>query len=500
MEAHLQTFTRAHTIRNGYVLASTLVPVSPPNNPTYLQHLYSSTTPQNIETDIRYATIYNSALQLPRKEATAWCELYIAYHHTVAAVAAAEYPSTFPAQRKPWGQVYERWKEVANALHRGYSTAGFAAWTVPALYTIGRYLRFFAIKADDEANATTTLDDVPTATTIGEDIADAHEENAHLEDCARQINRLFSLCISDRYVHTYVDRSPRSTTNVPTPPCSAPLAETRKWALYQLATLLFKTYFRLNSLSLTKNILRTLHVQSSTPDFPPLTLVPKSHQVTFHYYRGVTAFLDEDYPQADTALTTALDLAPAPACPAYAEKNAALILTYLIPVRLLTRAKLPAAALLSAHPTLQRLFAPLVTAIKRGRLHAFDDALAAGEAEFVQRRIYLTLERARDVCVRNLFRRVVLLAGCEADRDGVRRSRIRIAEFMAGWRVGTRRRGDDEGGVEQEEEKEEIQGEREQVEWMIANLIYKGLMKGYIAQDHGIVVVSKAGAFPGTGV
>ena len=28
----------------------------------------------------------------------------------------------------------------------------------------------------------------------------------------------------------------------------------------------------------------------------------------------------------------------------------------------------------------------------------------------------------------------------------------------------------------------------------------QNLMKGYIARDHGMVVLSKAGAFPGTGV
>ena len=40
---------------------------------------------------------------------------------------------------------------------------------------------------------------------------------------------------------------------------------------------------------------------------------------------------------------------------------------------------------------------PLAQCIKRGELHAFDLALEEGEDEFVKRRIYLTLERGRDI-------------------------------------------------------------------------------------------------------
>ena len=289
-----------------------------------------------------------------------------------------------------------------------------------------------------------------------------------------------------------------------TPICSSsPLSSTRKWALYQLATLLFKTYFRLNSLSLTKNILRTIETQSTTPDFPPLDRLPKAHQCTYHYYRGVAAFLDEDYPAADEALSTTLNLMPHASSAAAAqlhdadrarlEKNRVLVLTYLVPIRLLRHGKLPSPALLAAHPQLNQLFAPLVSSLKRGDLRGFDAALEEAEGELVKRRIYLTLERARDVCVRNLFRQVARAAGWEEGKEGeTRRSRIQIAEFVAGWRIGS--------GRGEEEVPSAGEDERYEVEWMIANLIYKGLMKGYIAQDRGIVVLSKNGAFPGTGI
>ena len=103
---------------------------------------------------------------------------------------------------RQWGRVYEAWREVCNALYRGYSSAGFAAWTVPALYIVGRWLRMFAIRADEESRKAVAAGAEMGGGGLGED--DVGEGNERLEDCARQINKLFSLCVSDRYVsHQY---------------------------------------------------------------------------------------------------------------------------------------------------------------------------------------------------------------------------------------------------------------------------------------------------------
>ena len=67
--------------------------------------------------------------------------------------------------------------------------------------------------------------------------------------------------------------------------------------------------------------------------------------------------------------------------------------------------------------------------------------LVAGEDEFVKRRIYLTLERARNIAVRNLLRRVYVAAGFEPavdDKPPVRRSRLEFKEFAAALRIGSK--------------------------------------------------------------
>lgn len=172
--------------------------------------------------------------------------------------------------------------------------------------------------------------------------------------------------------------------------------------------------------------------------------------------------------------------------------------------------------MLEPYPRLQKVFLPLAECIKKGDLYAFDQALKDGEDEFVKRRIYLPLERAHDTCLRNLFRRVFVAGGFEDPKPEapnappVRRTRVSVLEFTAAVNLASKREVDSD-----------------EVECYIANMIYKvsktctapwpfesdlervfttdfssvqGLMKGYIARERQIVVLSKKNdAFPGTG-
>lgn len=111
------------------------------------------------------------------------------------------------------------------------------------------------------------------------------------------------------------------------------------------------------------------------------------------------------------------------------------ILTYLIPCRLLTSHVLPTKSLLQPYPRLQQLFLPLADCIRKGNLKEFDRALQVGGDQFVKQRIYLTLERGRDIALRNLLRKVFLAGGFDEGTDAnaapVRRTRVPVAEFRA---------------------------------------------------------------------
>ena len=81
----------------------------------------------------------------------------------------------------------------------------------------------------------------------------------------------------------------------------------------------------------------------------------------------------------------------------------------------------------------------------------------------MKRRIYLTLERARDIALRNLFRKVFVAGSFEEAKEGqlpVRRTRIPVTEFAAAMRIGS-----GVGGG--------VRTDLDEVECFLANLIYK---------------------------
>lgn len=137
-----------------------------------------------------------------------------------------------------------------------------------------------------------------------------------------------------------------------------------------------------------------------------------------------------------------------------------MILTYLIPCHLITTHTLPSEKLLEPYPRLQKLFLPLSQCIKKGDLHAFDVALQKNEDEFVRQRIYLTLERGRDIALRNLLRKVFLAGGFEEPTQPgavpVRRTRVPVANFSTAIKLGSQESLDDD-----------------EVECLLANMIYK---------------------------
>jgi hypothetical protein len=147
--------------------------------------------------------------------------------------------------------------------------------------------------------------------------------------------------------------------------------------------------------------------------------------------------------------------------------NSSLILTYLIPCRLITQHAIPSTRLLAEAPSLARLIGPLVACIKKGDLTGFDKALADGEPEFVRRRIFLTLERSRDITLRNLLRKVYLAAGYDdlkegqTEQDRIRKSRLPLSHFATALRMGIDGHGSGQA-VEDDE-----------VECLLANQIFK---------------------------
>lgn len=208
-----------------------------------------------------------------------------------------------------------------------------------------------------------------------------------------------------------------------------------------------------------------------------------SHQVTFRYYRGVMSFWDESYRQAEEDFTFALEH-----CHQGSLTNRFLILKYLVPIRLLS-GSLPNKALLSRYPRLMNLYMDFITAIRTGNVGLFDKALQHRERELIQSGTYLVIEMARWVCFRTLFRKVWLL---QDKTTRIAFSSCQVALKVA--QVGQVANGNHAG--DGKKRKLDDNTSVEEVECLLANLIDRGMVKGYLSHEKATMVLSNKDPFP----
>ena len=65
---------------------------------------------------------------------------------------------------------------------------------------IGKYLRLFAIKSDEERRRT-SADPSGGASLMQDDFDPELESQGQLRDCEQHLKRMFTLCLNDRYVY-----------------------------------------------------------------------------------------------------------------------------------------------------------------------------------------------------------------------------------------------------------------------------------------------------------
>lgn len=205
MDEIFADFRQAQTMGSGPLLSTTIIPIAPISSPNRLRAFVRSTTEYKVKADIDAQILHNrqAGFRLSKAEGAAWADLYVAYWYFLRELLALEDRRKNNENRNSndagWTKIYEGWKELTNVLIRGYSNYGFEAWTVPCLYVAGKYLRIYAIKADEKGKDEKGSKGTFTAG-FQEDVVGDMGKNEKLEDAGRVMNRIFQLCISDRYV------------------------------------------------------------------------------------------------------------------------------------------------------------------------------------------------------------------------------------------------------------------------------------------------------------
>ncbi|KAL6042256.1 PCI domain-containing protein 2 [Balamuthia mandrillaris] len=312
-------------------------------------------------------------------------------------------------------EAYSHCATCFNAFTRVFKDSE-GNWMLPVLRCLLVNLRVVAAGADDI-------------------LASRGQKLEKQEDAERVIKRCFPITMTDR----------------------SALNQSKKWGSLCIINNLFKIYFGLNNLRLCKNLIAYV----TGPGFPPLEKFPKADSVTYNYFVGRLSMFHGDYKKAREELSFAFYK-----CTQRSPKNKRLILTYLIPCQLLA-GRLPSQYLLEKY-SLDH-FSELIAAIRRGNLLAFNEALAKHQELFIQKGIYLILEKLKFLTYRNLFKRVFMIRN---------NTKLALSDFQTAlsWM-----------GVDKE---------KEEIECILANLIYQGYIKGYLSHKMGVLVVSANNAFP----
>ncbi|NWQ79298.1 PCID2 protein, partial [Columbina picui] len=236
----------------------------------------------------------------------------------------------------------------------------------------------------------------------------------------------------------------------------AGIEDSKKWGMLFLVNQLFKIYFKINKLHLCKPLIRAIDSSNLKDEYS------MAQRVTYRYYVGRKAMFDSDFKQAEEYLSFAFEH-----CHRSSQKNKRMILIYLLPVKMLL-GHMPTLQLLKKYDLMQ--FAEVTKAVSEGNLLLLNDALTKHETFFIRCGIFLILEKLKIITYRNLFKKVYLL---------LKTHQLSLDAFL----IALKFMQVDDVDIDE-------------VQCILANLIYMGHIKGYISHQHQKLVVSKQNPFP----
>ncbi|XP_043481957.1 PCI domain-containing protein 2 [Leptopilina heterotoma] len=290
-------------------------------------------------------------------------------------------------------------------------------WMLPVMNMMCLELRLLAVRAENSK------------------LNKSQKPGEVLEKCAECLMGCFRVCAADN----------RSSEE-----------DTKRWGMLALVNQLLKVYFKINKLHLCKPLIRAIESSAYKDHFA------LAQQITYKFFVGRTAMFDSDYKTADEYLTYAFEH-----CHKQSIKNKRLILTYLVPVKMLL-GHMPKKFVLEKYNLLQ--FWELMEAVKKGNLRSLEEVMNKHESFFIEAGIYLIVEKLKIIAYRNLFKKVYLVLNTH---------QIPIQSLLTALEMY---------GVENID--------MDETECLVANLINEKKIKGYISHQHKKLVISKQNPFP----
>ncbi len=353
--------------------------------------------------------------------------------------------------------------EMVAALNRAADLQ--ANWINPALINaVTELINVYQVKQKTKPDAEPSADFEDT-------LGAASAPRLSLERLATTVNNAFKLLLNDKNLD---------------------LAQLKRTDIYFFLGSLIRIYFQLGKLELAKSVEKAL--RGTRFDLPPLNARDprkKKYAVTYLYYSAVLSLDDADFKEAEAKLTNALEIMAYYSQPLLVAPHTERVLMLLIPLRLHNAGAVPAEKTWQRFPRLKLVYGGIVGAIARGDIKLFEMEQAKFEVVFLKRHLYLLVEHLKARCYAGLSRRVArAFAQLQLDADA---HIVPLSAFQVGLELSTnwKRRGD-----AYEPLKETLSHLLDELECILANLIYSGYMKGYILHGNKCVVLSKTNAFP----
>jgi len=242
--------------------------------------------------------------------------------------------------------------------------------------------------------------------------------------------------------------------------------QSQKLAALFVINQLLKLSFKTEQLSYCKTAMITADGYVSD-----LQLFPQSHVVQFKFYRGRYNMFEENYPEAKADLEYALNI-----CHKGATKCKIKILELLIPINLLFGV-FPKKELLQQYPIPHLI--GIINACRSGNIKQFHAESEKHQQTFIESGIFLLITMVEPLCYRKIIQKLFAVQTKRFNQKEitVRPHILPIAEIQLALTV--------QGGMIKNTE----------LECILANLIFKNIIKGYVAHGKALVL-SREEAFP----
>jgi nuclear mRNA export protein PCID2/THP1 len=320
-------------------------------------------------------------------------------------------------------ECYKQIHQAYNALLDYFSAKDEDSnWVIPVLVRVSNDLRTVAGVAD---------------------AAKGDVNNQCLRECLNSLTKGFTAVAKDRT------------------PVSDP--SSKKLAIFAVTNVLFKVYFKLNTLQLCGKLINVVEGPGGIMD--NLRLFPVCDVVMYKYYIGRLKMFEDKYEEARQCLRFALKH-----CPKTCLRNRQRILASLVPIEICLGV-MPSEAVGRVYGLHELL--TLGNAVRLGDLRTFEQVMSTCQRSFIRVGVYLVLEQAKIIAYRCLAKRIYTLTAS---------TRLNLASFEQAmqWMGET--------------------ADLDEIECILANLIFQGKIKGYLSHQKRYLIVSKADPFPSSAV